>query len=176
MLFTGQPSIEQWKQAARCGDRLEGVKAGVLTRCGVGEQTYNEYAIPLHESVDKVRAELRQSDYLLKPDEPVQYLRSVSGVYLHPDFVNFDMAAAANYDAFKADMAGDSECRMVKVCVLPDDDCLEKLTKSELTQRLTTAITSTYSGQERSMRLGDVKRAKTKSGLVALLRKMESDD
>ncbi|KAF0292546.1 hypothetical protein FJT64_009487 [Amphibalanus amphitrite] len=76
----GQPTIEQWQQAARCGDRLEDVKASVLARCGVGDPSYSEYAISLHDSVDKVRTELRQRGYLLQPRQSVEYLQSLTGV------------------------------------------------------------------------------------------------
>ena len=117
----------------------------MLTRCGVGDASYNEYAIPLHDSVDNVRAELRQTEYLLKPRQSVECLQSLAGVYMHQDFVNFDVAALGNYNAFKAEMAGESEppCpKCTKVYVLPDDDSLDRLTKAELIKRLTTSVST----------------------------------
>lgn len=148
----------------------------MLARCGVGDASYNEYAIPLHDSMDKVRAELRQTEYLLKPHESVEYLRSITGVYLHPDLVNFDMAALGNYHAFKAEMAGGSEMTSVKVYVLPDDDSIDLLTKAELVKRLTASVSTSYSGQEREVLLGDIRRAKTKPSLIALLRELETEE
>ena len=147
----------------------------MLARCGVGDTSYNEYAIPLHDSVDKVRAELRQTEYLLKPRESVEYLWSITGVYLHPDLVNFDMAALGNYHAFKAEMSGGSEMTSVKVYVLPDDS-IDLLTKAELVKCLTALVSTSYSSQEHEVLLGNIRRAKTKPSLIALLRELETEE
>ena len=59
-MSAGQPTLAR-SQQARCGDRLERVKSSVLERCAVDAASFNEYAIPLQDSVDVVRAELRLS-------------------------------------------------------------------------------------------------------------------
>ena len=168
-MFAGQPSPAQWQHAARCGDRLEGIKEEVLGRCGVTSKTYNEYAIPQVASTDRIRAELRCSGYVGKPNEAVEYLQGISGEYLHPEMVNFDVAAKDNYAAFKEQLCGRTSERMTRVCILPDDDSVQRLTKAELVQRLESAITSSYSGNERDMRMKIVTRTKTKAGLIALM-------
>ena len=73
-------------------------------------------------------------------------------------------------------MAGQPERCVNKLYILPDDDSLEKLTKDELTERLRPVIESMHTGHERVMRLGDVRRAKTKAGLISLLRAIQPED
>ena len=87
-------------------DAATALKDALLERCGVTAKWYSEYAISQERSVDRLRAELRCSEYLLKPGESVQFLRDMSREYLH-DFFNFDVTAKAN-TAFKDNMCGRS--------------------------------------------------------------------
>ena len=175
-MVTGQPSTVQWQQAARCGDRLEGVKDVVLQRCGISAKTYSEYAIEQERSVDRVRAEIRCSEYLSKPMDSVQFLHGMSGEYLHPDFVNYDMTVKSNMAAFKSQLCGKTAQQMKKVHILADDDCVDKMTKAELIQHLMAAISANYTGDERDLRLSAITRVKTKAGLVALLQETAGAD
>ena len=167
-MSAGQPTLARSQQAARCGDRLERVKLSVLERCAVDAASFNEYAIPLQDSVDVVRAELRQTAYLAKPGGEVEYLQGMGGVYLHPDFVNFDVTCGDNQDAFRTQMVGGGGDR--ESVVLPDDDILEMLCKAELITRFTAAISALCCGQEREMRLRAMRRAKTKAAIIAMSR------
>ena len=57
-------------------DAATALKDALLERCGVTAKSYSEYAISQERSVDRVRAELRCSEYLLKSGESVQYTKA----------------------------------------------------------------------------------------------------
>ena len=145
----------------------------MLERCGVSPKTYSDYAIPLERSVDRVRAELRSTKHLANPNDTVQFLQGMGGDYLHHDFVNFDVIAKSNMASFKEQLCGRAGHRMVKVHILPDDDCVEKMTKDELIAHLTATISAAYSGQDRDVRMSLVRRTTTKAGLITLLHETE---
>ncbi|KAF0300965.1 Nuclear pore complex protein Nup98-Nup96 [Amphibalanus amphitrite] len=153
----GLPSIDQWRHASRCSERLKGVREAVLSRSGVLQTEFSDTNIPIQDSVDLVRADLRRRKYLDQPYHPAEYLTGVGGEYLHPDFANFDVVARHNYDVFKRRMLGE-ELEMHRLCVEPTDDDVEKLTKAELVAKLTAKLAASVPMPEQadagSRRLG----------------------
>ena len=137
------------------------MKDGVLKRCGVDRER-NEYAIPLAESVERTRAELRRSQYLMTPGEPTEYLVGVGGDYLRPELANFDVVARQNLAATKTLMAGEVGSAVRRVYVLPEDDSVANLSKAEMVHRVTGAVAS-LDPSEPEVRLGQLKRTKTKA-------------
>ena len=126
------------------------------------QSSFKETTIPIEDSVQHVRADLRRRHYLDQPHTEVQYMTGVAGDYLHPDFVNFDVLALHNYGAFKARMLG-GENAPQRLCIEPSDDSVERLTKAELVTALTSKINSSTSGQERDERLRELRRVSAKS-------------
>ena len=86
------------------GSRLEAVNHGVLECCSV-DKSFSDYAIPLPDSVDRTRAELRRAGYPTNPAERVAYLRGMGGDYLHHDLVKFDVLAKENVATVKGGLS-----------------------------------------------------------------------
>ena len=109
-----------------------------------------------------MRADLRRRKYLEQPHVAVEYMTNVTGEFLHPEFVNFDVLAKNNYEAFKTRMLGEDRL-MQRLCIEPSDDSVEKLTKSEMVHALRSTITSTTHGVERVDRMKELQRVSPSS-------------
>ena len=127
-LLTGLPSFERWQQATRCSDLPQDVRHVVLQRTGVAHSGYRDATIPVEESISHVCADLRRRRYLQQPHVAVDYMTSVTGEFLHPDLVNFDILAKKNYERFKARMLGE---KTRSDYIEPSDKSVEKLSKAE---------------------------------------------
>ena len=68
----------------------------MLKRCAVNQEDFKDTAIPIADSINHVRADMRRRRYLIAPQSSVTYLTGVAGEFLHPDFVNVDILARAN--------------------------------------------------------------------------------
>ena len=158
---TGLLTIEQWRQASRCSDRLRDVRETVLRRCAAQQPSFHDSSIDVSASADHVRADLRCRRYLLDPHVEVPYLTGVAGEYLHPDLVNFDILARENYSAFKSRMLGEDTAPR-RLCVEPSDDSVERLTKAQLIEALAAHISASTHGAERDDRMRELRRVSSR--------------
>ena len=89
---------------------------------------------PIDGSVDHVRHDPGSREYLQKPHAAADYLTRVTGSFLHPDLVNFDIPVRKNYTEFKARMPRENRTTR-RLFVECSSNSVEKLTKMKNVRR-----------------------------------------
>ena len=90
----------------------------------MAHSAYKVATIPVEESIGHVLADPRRRRYLGQPHVAIDYMTSVTGEFLQPDLLNFDVLTLNNCGFSKARTLGE-DTRMLWFYIEPSDECRE---------------------------------------------------